>query len=139
MVPVPMEMSKNACFWASTPPARAANPLAIARPMIFTRPLSSAREVPVENELADQGDHSQNDHNDVRSYGCRKTVSGPLIVKDRILGQEREIGFHSGDPKIYGVESGHDNDTGKQIADLAFYMNKAGHASGEHACEERER
>ena len=53
--------------------------------------------------------------------------------------RKREIGFHSGDPKIYGVESGHDNDTGKQIADLAFYMNKAGHASGEHACEERER
>ena len=67
-----------------------------------------------------------------------RLFSRPFIVEDRILGQEREIGFHSM-IKIYGVEAVMTMIPEKQIADLAFYMNKAGHASGEHACEERER
>ena len=45
MVPVPMEISKNPFCWQYTLPARAAKPLAMARPTIFTMPLSLAREV----------------------------------------------------------------------------------------------
>ena len=45
MVPVPAEISKKPFCWQYTQPARAAKPLAIARPMIFTSPLSLASEV----------------------------------------------------------------------------------------------